>query len=521
MKKIVIIGGGVAGLAAGIYARLCGMDAEIYEKNAIPGGECIGWRRKGFVIDNCIHWLTGTKKGTELNDVWKEVGALLDDTEYAPLNSFFTSWHGDKKATLWVDLDRTRRELTELSPEDKEEIDKFIDYVEYSKKCVMPAAKPLDMFGFMDYINYGKEMGEFVNVMKELGNLSLKEYSKRFKSPLIRKMLCDYLPGDYTAYSLLVSYATIADGNGSIPVGGSLELSLRMEKRFKDLGGRIFYNKPAQKLNIEKKKVVSMLLEDGTTVTGDVFICTTDTVVLFKKLIDEKYMPKLYKKAYESSKEYPATSGFQVAFAADKKFNPGETVFIDIEPLKVGAGTFDRMYVKVYGYDDTFVNGDRQVIQTNIFQSDADYEWWKSLTKEEYNRAKEELAEAVRTRIEAAFPETVGTMEYLDAWTPLTYERYCNAYHGSYMSFMTTPGSKTIRVKGYIKGIKNLCFAGQWSSQPGGLPVAVTNGKFAIQRMFSRKEFEERINDQRRAEGREAERDTYDSIAAVCGKRVS
>ena len=516
MKKVVIIGGGIAGLSAGIYARLCGMDVEIYEKNAVPGGECMGWKRKGFVIDNCIHWLTGTKKGTELYDVWKEVGALMDDTEYAPLDSFFTSCHGGKRVTLWADLDRTRRELLELSPDDKEEIDKFIDYVEYSKKCVIPAAKPLDMFGFIDYINYGKEMGQFVQVMKELGDISLAEYSKRFNSPLIRKMLCDYLPGDYTAYSLLVSYATIADGNGGIPIGGSLEMSLRMEKRFKDLGGRIYYNKPVEKLNIEKKKVVSMLLECGTTVTGDEFIFTADTAVLLKKLLDEKYMPKIYKKAYESPKEYPATSGFQVAFAADKNFNPGETVFIDIEPLKVGAGTFDRMYVKVYGYDETFVNGDRQVMQTNIFQSDSDYEWWKSLSRDEYNRAKEELAEAVRMRIEAAFPETMGTLEYLDAWTPLTYERYCNAYHGSYMSFVTTPGSKTIRVKGDIKGIRNLCFAGQWSSQPGGLPVAVTNGKFAIQRMVGKKEFEERINDQRRAEGREKESNTYDSTAAVC-----
>ena len=39
MKKVVIIGGGIAGLSAGIYARLCGMDVEIYEKNAVPGGE--------------------------------------------------------------------------------------------------------------------------------------------------------------------------------------------------------------------------------------------------------------------------------------------------------------------------------------------------------------------------------------------------------------------------------------------------------------------------------------------------
>ena len=246
-KKVVIIGGGIAGLAAGIYARLMGMDAEIYEKNAIPGGECIGWSRKGFVIDNCIHWLTGTKKGTELYDVWKTVGALSDDTEYAPLDSFYATCHNGQKVTLWADLERTRKELLEISPEDADEINKFVDFVEYSKQCQIPANKPLDMFGIKDYINYGKSMGDFVKVMKEMGNISLEEYSKRFKSAIIHKMPCDYLPKEYLAYSLMVSYASIADGNGGIPKGGSLEMSLRIAKRYKELGGKIFYNKPAKK----------------------------------------------------------------------------------------------------------------------------------------------------------------------------------------------------------------------------------------------------------------------------------
>lgn len=31
-KKIIIAGGGIAGLGAGIYARLAGYEADIYEK---------------------------------------------------------------------------------------------------------------------------------------------------------------------------------------------------------------------------------------------------------------------------------------------------------------------------------------------------------------------------------------------------------------------------------------------------------------------------------------------------------
>ena len=483
-EKVVIIGGGIAGLAAGTYALLSGFDAEIYEKNAIPGGECIGWNRKGYHIDNCIHWLTGTKKGTELYEVWNKVGALSDDTELAPVNSFFTSTYNGQSVTLWNDLERTRKEMIAISPEDEEEINKFIEYTEYSKQCVFPAGKPMEMWGVKDYINMGKNMADFPKVMKEFGKLSLEDYAKRFKSPLLQKMICDYLPKEYTAYSFMVSYASIADGNGGIPMGASLQMSIRMANRFKELGGRIHYNSGASQIILEKKHATGVRLEDGTVVSADYIIPTVDTRLLFGKLLPETYMPKELKAAYNEPSKYPATSGFQIAYAVSENFNIGETVFIEIEPLTVGKRTFNRMYVKAYGYDPIFVKDGKQVIQTCISQTDEDFDFWKSLSPEEYKEVKEELIAQITSRIVAAYPELSSDMEFLDCWTPLTYERYCNAYHGSYMSFVTTPEGKQIRLKGKLKGIDNLYLAGQWTNSPGGLPVAVASGKFAVQRLL-------------------------------------
>ena len=89
-------------------------------------------------------------------------------------------------------------------------------------------------------------------------------------------------------------------------------------------------------------------------------------------------------------------------------------------------------------------------------------------------------------RIVTAFPELAGRIEILDSWTPLTYNRYCNAFHGSYMGFVTTVGSKQMRFKGVVKGVSNLFIAGQWIMSPGGLPVAVVSGKFAVQRILKK-----------------------------------
>ena len=483
-EKVIIVGGGIAGISAGIYALMAGFDAEIYEKNAVPGGECMGWNRKGYHIDNCIHWLTGTDPAVDLWKTWKTVGAIDENTEYADRSKFYSSRYDGREVTLWNDLDRTQDELIRESPEDEAEIRKFIQYVRYSENCDIPAKKPMDMMGIKDYMEMGKSMADMPKVMKEYGKINCSELGERFKSPFIRKLMTDYLPAQYTAYSLLVSYATMTRGNGKIPMKGSLAMTLRMVDRFKELGGILHTQAPVKEIVINGKKTEGIRLEDGTVVKADYVISAVDTDFLYGRLIDRKYMPKALAQAYERRKQYPITTGFQVAYAIDASFSGEDTIFFDCEPLHIGTRTATRLSVKNYAYDKSFAPEGKAVLQANLFQSDEDYEFWAGLDTAEYKAKKQELADEITERIIKEFPELEGKIEMLDSWTPLTYNRYCNAYHGSYMGFITTVGSKQMRFKGVVKGVSNLFVAGQWIMSPGGLPIAVISGKFAVQRIL-------------------------------------
>jgi phytoene dehydrogenase-like protein len=117
-KSIAIIGGGIAGLSAGCYARMNGYETKIFEMHNIPGGVCTAWKRNGYTIDACIHWLVGSAPGVGYHQLWKEVGAV-QGLEMLDLDEYLRVEGPDGKALiLYGDVDRLEKHLLELAPED-------------------------------------------------------------------------------------------------------------------------------------------------------------------------------------------------------------------------------------------------------------------------------------------------------------------------------------------------------------------------------------------------------------------
>ena len=485
MKKILIIGGGISGISAGIYAQKAGFESVIYEKNKVAGGQCMGWNRREYHIDNCMHWLTGTKEGTGLRKLWEDLGALGDKVNFIKTEKFYSSELDGKQVTLWRDLLRTEKELLEISPEDAEEIHEFISYVKLAECCEMPVEKPMDMMGIKDYINLGKKMSGMIKVIRKYGKINIEDMSKRFKSPLLQRLITDYLPKEYIASSFIASFATVVSGNGELPAGGSLAMTNRMIDRYKKLGGLIHTGISAEKVKINDNKADGIILSDGTFDLADYVICATDTAEAFGKLIGKSYMNKAWETCYRSREDYPLFSSFQMAFSIDSSaFDIDNTLFFNCEPLTVGKTTVQRMSVKSYSYEPSFAPQGKTVLQANIMQEEDDYLYWKSLDKDQYKKQKSYAAQEVMERIVQRFPKLNNCIELLDSWTPLTYEHYCNSYRGAYMSFISKKNIKAHRFTGKLKGLSNVFLASQWMMAPGGLPVAASEGKFAVQRIL-------------------------------------
>lgn len=487
MKKVVIIGGGIAGMTAGILLQKAGFETEIYEKNAIAGGQCTGWKRDGFFIDNCIHWLTGTREGSALNELWKEIGALGNGIDTYRKEMFFSSGLNGEVLTFWRDKERTRQEMLKLSPEDAGEINKLIDHVAMAESMTVPAEKPFDAMSPLDFMKLGMSMKEMGKVMKEYGKMDMEEFAMRFRHPLIRRSILDYMPDGYQAYTFLVSYGTVTGGNGDIPRGGSLAMSMRIARKYEEAGGSLHTNSSVRKILLNGKKADGILLENGTTLKADYVVCACDTDYTFHTLLPNEYMPKQLREQYEDRKKYPVNSAFQIAYAVDGRFPEltGTRIFA-CEPIEVGRRKLEAMSIMSYDYEPDFAPEGKLVLQSNFLQSEEDYQYWKELYKNKtaYEERKRAISEQALGRIVRNYPFLEGKIRILDVWSPMTYTRYCNSYKGAYMSFAAAKHAKSITVPGTIKGLNNVFLASQWLMGPGGLPTAAAMGKFAAWRII-------------------------------------
>lgn len=483
MMKVVIIGGGIAGLTAGIYARQNGFETEIYEKNAMAGGECTGWQRQGYTVDNCIHWLTGCRESDAINPLWRSIGAIDDSTEFIREPFFYKLDDNGKSLHFWCDLEKARAEFIAAAPEDEKELNSFFNAVKSAECVQIPCEKSMADMNTLEMIKFGMTMAEMGKVIRQYGRDSLADLAARFKNPMVRRIMLSYLPSCCKAIPLISSYAFYTSGTAAIPKGGSTEMIRRIVSRYESLGGRIFYNMPAVRIDIKKNNAQSVTFADGSVVPCDYVIATADPSAVFGKMLDEKYTDKALRKMYDE-KKYHVMSQFNASFGIVGEGGCGAidgTTAFPCEPFTVGGTTQEVMSVRLYDYDEALFPADRRVIQCSVSQGPEEYSFWQQLyaDRERYNAEKQRIAEDIKARIVAFAPELEGKLVLLSTYSPMTFTKWCGAYKGSYMSFFEKAGSKSMNVKNSVKGLSNVFIAGQWLTSNGGLPMAVTSGRFA------------------------------------------
>jgi phytoene dehydrogenase-like protein len=480
MKKVVIVGAGIAGLTAGIYACQSGFDVTIYESHTIPGGASTSWRRKGYLFEGGMHWLTGSSPTTQLNRLWREVGALDDSVKIYNRDPFLTVDYQGQTAYLYRDIEKLRQHFWELSPEDAKEINSLCRDLKKFTKISMPV---MDIKGVKVKKKSSMPLSLLFHMLPALPRMSFyakqtaKEYAGRFQSPLLRILLENIIGTDYNATGMIFTLATLAAGDGGYPEGGSLGMAMRMAKKFTTLGGTIQYGKKVDKV-VAENSVAHGVLINGEEIYADAVIVTQDTLAAIDQLFDSPIREPWADQMRKNTT--PLLDTFiSIGVEADLSDLPERIDFVLDQPLQCGGRQESVIGICNYaGYQGYAPHGCTAV--TAIFAGDS-YDFWKACKENgTYAAEKERLASDFIEILAKKYPQTAGKIAVWDVATPLTYERYLHSYKGSWMT-ITAKESNPVYYPAKPESIQNVYFAGQRQRSPGGLPVAVDSGRRAVQ----------------------------------------
>jgi len=484
-KKVIIVGAGISGLTTGIYLLDNGYDVEIYEKHSVPGGECTGWIRNGQYIDGCAHWMVGTDPKSDLYPLWEHIGAFEEEKIIS--NDFLSYFELSDGSffKFYADITKLEEEMLRIAPEDKTAIKKFINGVKHYMHVHIPTKKPLDMMNIFELASFGIKFLPMAFDFKRFKHISAEEYSHNFKNDDLSSVFRRFVEPDYNIHSFFYICQAFAKKDAGIVEGGSLKMMRRISDKFVAMGGKLHLNAPVKKILIKDNVALGILLESGERINANYVVCSTDIHHALFELLEGQYLDKDWNNKFENKHAYLIKSSILLSYKTKANLSKQPRMADYVVPKYDFLGSeITHFSIRNFAFDKSFISEEGSTLMSVLLPAnEKSYEYLSSLTKEEYRKIKWEKALDFSKLVYKKMGLEPREMPLIDVCTPCTFERYCNAYHGAYMAFVTTKNSHGLMRPGIIKGLKNFVVGGQWIMPPGGLPVAIFSGKHAAMRI--------------------------------------
>jgi phytoene dehydrogenase-like protein len=482
-KKIIMIGGGIAGLSAGCYLQMNGYQTTIYELHEFPGGLCTSWKRAGYTFDGCIHWLVGSGPGDEFYKLWNE---LIDmkQLQIVDYEEFFRV-EDENRQTLRVfaDLDRLEDEMMRVAPEDSEIIRGFVGA---ARKCTgirLPMDRAREVYSPFDSLKFFMKLLPLLRLYRKWGVMSAEQLAAKCKNPLLRKAILYMFHPRSSVLFLLMTLAWMHRRSAGYPVGGSLNFARLIERKYKELGGEMAYQSKVTRVVVEEDQAVGIMLEDGERYDADIVVSAADGHYTIFNMLDGNYVTEEIRDYYDNLEIFPSVVLVSIGVARTFENEPHALVFPLDRPLVIDETSKpNEMYCRIFNFDPTLAEKGKTCISAMFGTSN--YEYWQNLRtndSEKYKEEKSRIAEEVIEALERRFGGIKENVEVYDVATPATLNRYTNNWKGSIEGWLPTPKALVLRMKKDLPGLRNFYMIGQWVEPGGGLPPALMSGRNVAQ----------------------------------------
>lgn len=473
-EHVVIVGGGLAGLAAGCYARKNGFRTTIVEHNIALGGVCTAWSRGPYTIDGCIQWLTGGP----FDLLYEELGIFPKVSVHA-LQTFlsYRDVQYGTRVDLTSDLRSFGRALLELGPDDGAEIRRIIEGAEAITRLEPPLERPAELTSLREALGslwqMRGELSTLVHFRKPVG-----EYvAEHLQSPALRRFFASVFPVDAPMLFLLLTIGYLSRGWLSRPDGGTARFRDALIANYRSLGGEARLHATVDEILVEGDRARGVALDDGTQLLADYVISTASTPETVLRLLGGSYGAEQLRQRLASWKLFDPIALVSFGVATELAGVPPTLLLDGIDPLRAGNCTNRHLLVRIFNDDPALAPPGHTVVQAILA---TDYDHWATRGNG-YNDEKDALADSVQLALEQALPALRGAVRVVDVATPLTFWGMARSWRGAYEGWMPSSGALLKHVEKRLPGLSGFYMAGQWVEPGGGVPLALMSGRHVIQ----------------------------------------
>ncbi|MEN8446313.1 MAG: NAD(P)/FAD-dependent oxidoreductase [Cyanobacteria bacterium J06555_13] len=484
---MIIIGAGIAGLAAGCYAQMNGYHTKIFERHNQPGGLCTAWQRRGYTFDGCIHYLFGSGPGQPFYQLWQELGAIQG-------RQFV---HHDKLMRLidpqgqtlivYSDPHRLENHLIELSPRDRPLIQAFCQGIRTFTNFDLSLLQqqPKALMGPSEWTRLGIKALPFLGPMARWGLLSAQDLANRFKDPFLRRAIPQMFA--WPSIPVVVGMSLLAsmhNKNAGFPIGGSLAFAQAIEQRYLALGGTIHYNAQVERVLVERDRTIGIRLYNNDEYFSNRVISACDGHSTVFDLLGGKYTSLCIKRIYNG--HLPVHSQLQVSLGVNRDFShqPHWTTYLLNRPVVIAGENRYDISVKHYCFDPSLSPPGKSVV---IVMLTTAYQYWQRIYgRSMYNAEEIQESGILIDQLEQFYPGIKADIEFVDVATPLSYERYTGNWQGSNCGWLLNKQTMPLLIAGLPKtlpGLHHFYQIGQWVEPGGSVPVVAMSGRNIIQQI--------------------------------------
>lgn len=495
MKKVIIIGAGLGGLAAACRLAKSGFSVTVLEKNESVGGKVNSVEASGYKFDTGASLITLPQIFEELFEFCgKRFEDYLTFEKLDPICRYF--WSDGTVFDASQNLEKTEEQIAKIAPED---VGNFRKYTADARAKYEIAWRTF----LSKSLNELPELLTAKNIPDLLKISSLKTLDKHnakfFKSEKMRQLFNRFATYNGSSpYKVPATFALIPFvefGFGAwYARGGIYEIPKALEKLASELGVEFLFDADVEKILIKNKKAIGVKLknelDDEDFLFADIVISNADAVITYRELIEEKDRKSFPDKKLE--KREPSSSGFVLLLGAKKKFpqlahhniffsDDYKTEFRHIFDVRIPT-PHPTIYISASSVtDETQAPKDSE----NLFVLvNVPFMRWQV----NWQFEAEPYRDVVVGKLEKFGLENLSkSIEFENIITPEDFEYKYRANKGSIYG-VSSNGilSAFRRIPNKSKDIENLYFTGGATHPGGGMPLVLLSGKMAADLIFQK-----------------------------------